>query len=91
MTHPDTPSETEPAIDTTNTYAIQTGENLPNHTTSLTGRGRFVKTGIAKPVIFRTRQEAYRFCAWVLALAEVLPNEDDYSTFEEVLEAVQNS
>jgi len=83
--------EVQPPIDTTNQYAMQTGENLPNHTTSLTGRGKFVKVGLALPVTFRTRQQAFRFCAWALALAEVLPDEDGAHTFEEVQEAIQNS
>lgn len=78
-------------VDTTNEYALQQGENLPNHTASLAGRGKFVKIGLAKPVIFRTRQEAYRFCGWALSLAEMLPNEDGSHSFEDVREAIERS
>lgn len=83
-------TESTPTVDITNKFAIQVGENLPNHSTSLIGRAKFVKPGIGIMPIFRTKQEAFRFCAWVMALAAVLPDEDGAHTFEEVLEAVQN-
>lgn len=38
-----------------------------------------------------TRQQAYRTAAWVLALAELLPNEEVASTFEQVQTAINNS
>lgn len=74
-----------------NEYAIVTGENLPNHSTSMLGRGKFVKVGSVSAPVFRTKQEAYRFCAWVICYADVLPDEEDNAySFEEVREAIEN-
>jgi hypothetical protein len=77
------------AIDTTNEYALHSGTNMPNHSTTLSGRGKFVRTGAERP-IFRTKQAAYRYAAWLLCLAEALPDEDDAVSFEQVLEAVES-
>lgn len=77
-------------VDTTNEFALHAGTNLPNHSTTLDGRGKFVRTGAERPV-FRTRQSAYRFAAWLLAMAERLPDEEDAVTFDQVREAVENT
>lgn len=76
-------------VKTDNEYAIGSGTNLPNHTTTLAGRGNFVQFGMG-PKAFRTRQEVYRVCAWLLTAADTLPDEDEEHTFEEVMEAIQN-
>lgn len=92
------PSDFEPTasavqINTANDYALNAGQNLANHSTSLAGRGKFVRVGMPIPVVFRTKQAAYRFAAWLLALAEAhdLPDEDGAHTFEQVLEAIRNT
>lgn len=38
-----------------------------------------------------TKQQAYRFAAWTVVLAELLPDEDPPSTFEEVMKAIRNT
>lgn len=86
-------SEEEPdySVNTLNEFAINAGQNLPNHSTSMAGRGKFVRVGDPKPVIFRTQQEAFRFCAWVLTLADTLPSEAGGHSFETVLDAIQST
>ncbi len=82
------PSPTPPSSDW-NEWSLHTGENLPNHTKSLIGHGRFVTVGVPGRVLFRTREEVYRFCAWALHYADTfLPHdtdleEQDHLTFEE--------
>ena len=70
---------TEPtvAVSTSNDALVMTGANLPNHTTSAMGLGKWVRIGSHTPTIFRTRQEAWRAVAWILALVEKhgLPDE----------------
>lgn len=76
-----------------NSYVVTRGENLPNHSTSLAGKGKFV--GISTyPVQLRTAQEAYRLAAWLIVMAEGhLPNEDgaEEHTAEVVLAAVRGT
>lgn len=77
-------------VNTINQFAVHTGQNLENHSKSLAGRGKFVKPGV--PVLdFRTKQEVFRFAAHLLTQAIVLPDEEGAHTFDEVMEAVQNS
>lgn len=40
---------------------------------------------------FKTRQECYRFAAWLLSMAELLPQEDLASSYEEVKAAIENT
>lgn len=83
---------TEPVIRTDTDHVVLYGENLPNHSTSLAGRGRYVRispqTATTTVPIFRTRQEAYRLAANLLCTAQELPNEDNAHTWDEILEAV---
>lgn len=80
-------------IQTINDHALHLGQNLPNHSTSLAGRGKYIAQGVALPPLWRTRQDAYRYAAWLITMAEALPNEDDCEahTFEVVLDAVRNT
>jgi hypothetical protein len=39
---------------------------------------------------FTTKQQAYRFAAYLIDMALVLPDEDPPSTFEEIQSAVRN-
>jgi hypothetical protein len=78
-------------VETLNEYMIHYGENLPNHSTSLNGRGKFVKIGMQTPPVFRTKQEAYRFCSYILAMAPLLPDEPGNHTYEEVEAAIKNA
>lgn len=79
------------SVNTENEYALMTGQNLPNHTMTAQGKGRFVKVGFPAVPVFRTRQQVYRFCAYALSLADVLPDEPGEHDFETVLEAVENA
>lgn len=74
-----------------NEFNLHTGQNLPNHSTSLVGRGRYVRQGHHEIPTFRTRQAAYRYAAWLVQLAgQHLPNEEgcEGCTFDAVREAV---
>lgn len=80
------------AINTSNDYGLSTGQNLPNHSASVMGRGKFVRP--LKPIQeFRDRQTAYRFAAYLITMAEIhLPNDDgcEEHDFKSVLAAIQN-
>lgn len=39
----------------------------------------------------QTRQQAYRAAAWLVAMGEMLPDENPASSFEEVLAAVRST
>lgn len=86
------PNKEEFPINTLNEYVLIAGQNLDNHSMSLAGLGKFVKAGSQNPagIIFRTKQQAYRFCAHAIVMAQVLPDEDGEHAFEEVLDAVEN-
>lgn len=82
------------APNTLNEWLIGTGTNLPNHTSSIAGRGSFVRQSRPEIPTFRTKQEAYRYAAWLITLAELhLPDESPTETyaFDEVLVAVRNT
>lgn len=80
-----------PELNTTNDWGITKGENLPNHSASQMGRGKFVRQGRSDIPTFRDRQTAYRYAAWLVAMADVLPDDDGQEgiTFDDVLSAVQ--
>lgn len=78
-------------VDAANDYMIGLGENLPNHSLSQMGRSKFVRQKVAGMPTFRTQQEAFRYAAWLVSMAEVLPHEDGEHTFEQVLDAVRNA
>lgn len=85
MTEPTEPAEPAepaelPSIDhtpsTENEFNLIKGENLSNHSTSLAGRGKFVRQGNPVVPTFRTRQAAYRYAARLIELAgNHLPDE----------------
>lgn len=88
-------------INTTNDALVMMGANLPNHTTSLQGFGRWVRVGsnAQATMTFRTRQSVYRAVSWLLAMAERAqlpkssPDEDRRgpdASFVEILTAVFN-
>lgn len=82
------------AIETENTFALHAGQNLPNHTTTMQGKGRYVAQGVPYPANFRDKQAAYRYAAWLITLAEVhLPDVEDCEShdFAAVLDAVRNA
>lgn len=81
-------------IDTANEFLISFGQNLPNHSESIKGRGHFVRQSLPVVPTFRTKQMAYRFAAYLTTMAEVhLPDEDDAEahTFEVVRDAIRNT
>lgn len=86
---------TEPIIRTDTDHVVLYGENLPNHSTSLAGRGKYVRinpqTATTTVPIFRTRQAAYRLAANLLCTAQELPDEEIPSTWDEVFGAVMES
>lgn len=80
-------------INTVNDFIIGSGNNLPNHSESMRGRGTYVRQMRPEIPTFRDRQTAYRFCAYVLTMADVLPDEEGQEgiTFDDVLSAIQNA
>ncbi len=85
-------------INTNNEYALCKSQNLPNHTFSQQGLGTFIRQGVPSIPLFRTKQSAFRYAAYLITLAEIyLPDEKDAEgnledfTFEEVLDAVRNA
>lgn len=85
------PDEVVVPVNPVNEFILTSGQNLPNHSKSIAGRGKFVRPALQNIPEFRTRQEAYRFCAWAITMADLLPDEDGAHTFEQVLEAVHNT
>ena len=81
----------EYTIRTDNEFILTGGQNLPNHSQTIKGLGKFVKVGVPSVVLFRTRQAAYRFAAWLLCMADTLPDEPGEHEFDEILEAVRNA
>lgn len=69
------------AIDTVNEYMIGSGENLPNHSLSQMGKGKFVRQQVSGVPTFRTQQEIFRYAAWLITLGGSLPHEDGEHTF----------
>jgi hypothetical protein len=47
--------------------------------------------GTLYPVRCLTKQSAYRVAAWFESMAEVLPDEENAHTYEEVREAIRNT
>jgi hypothetical protein len=82
-----------PEIDTTNDFAMHSGENLPNHTMSLKGLGKFISQGVPTIPVFRTRQAAYRYAGWLISMAELLPDEEGCEShdFDSVVNAIRNT
>lgn len=80
-------------INTLNEHILMSGENMPNHSTSLAGLGKFIKVGSQHPygLTFRTKQSVYRFCAYALLMVFILPDEEGNHSFEDVLEAIKNT
>jgi len=80
-----------PPVNTINDGIIVSGRNLPNHTMTLQGRGKFIGSGALRPPQWRTKQELYRFVAWALVQDEIhdLPNEPGNHTLEEIIEAIK--
>lgn len=85
-------SDTAP-IKTINDFLIGGGENLPNHSASMMGRGKFIRQNRSDVPTFRDRQTAYRYAAYLITLADVLPDEDGQEgiTFDDVLSAVRDT
>ena len=85
------PIEPEIPINTLNEYVLMGGRNLGNHSMSLAGFSKFVRVGTLTPqLVFRTKQQVYRFCAYALLMAFDLPDEEGEHSFEDVLEAIKN-
>lgn len=85
-------SEKPMSVNTSNDLLIGVGTNLPNSSYAAEGLATFVT--IMRPggyPVFRTKQAAYRVAAWLVALADVLPDEELPSAFDEVLNAVRDT
>jgi len=84
----------EKSIETINEYALSAGQNMPNHSTSLAGRGHYVRQGVPDVPTFRTKQAAFRYAAYIVLMAEAhLPDEEGSAThtFPQVLDAISNT
>lgn len=73
-------------------FVVMAGQNLPNHSESLAGRGKYVRINGHNPnnniPLFRTRESAYRLAAHLLCAAQGLPTEDEVITWDEMLDLV---
>lgn len=73
-------------------FVIMAGQNLPNHSESLAGRAKFVRISghrVSNTVpLVRTREEAYRLAANLIATAQCLPNEEEVATWDDILDLV---
>lgn len=90
---PEGTDETLP-VNTLNEYGLSAGQNLPNHSTSLNGRGKFIRQTLFKIPEFRCRQEAYRYAAYLVTMAENhLPDDNDCEAhdFPTVLAAIRSA
>lgn len=89
--------EQEIEIKTDNEYAVSRGQSMRNSTAAMQGLGAWIKPMAQMPhdpFLFRTKQKAYRFAAWITAMADLnLPDEDGQEgvTFDEILEAIKDS
>lgn len=90
----------EVPVNTLNEFAISTGKNLGNHTESIAGRGTWVRQMVPTVPLFRTKQQSYRYAAYLLTMTDNviredggigLPDEEGAHTFEQVLHAIQNA
>lgn len=85
---------TEKEVKTDNDFRLGLSENLPNTTHAQRGQQKFVtsRTHGNQPIIHRTKQAIYRYCAWLILFAEILPDEPGQEgiTFEQVSEAVRD-
>lgn len=86
-----TPAVEEIPVNTLNEWAISSGRNLDNHSASLAGRSAFIRQGHPQVPTFRTKQAAFRYAAYLVTMAELLPDEDGAHEYEEVLHAIQNA
>jgi hypothetical protein len=81
-------------ISTLNDFMLSSGRNLPNHSSSMSGRAVFVRQSLPEIPTFRDRHKAYRYAAWLISMAEALlpdePGQEDV-TFEEVLSAIRST
>jgi len=83
--------DTTPEIDTTNEWLLSLGTHLPNHSQSIAGRPKFVAPVLSqRQLVFRTKQQAYRFASYLIELADSLADEEGEHSFDEVLDAVRN-
>jgi hypothetical protein len=93
---PNCPRRLAVGIETANEFGWGSGTSMVNSTAGQTGLARWVAMVdnyrcLFDPT-FRTKQRAFRYAAWLVSLAEVLPDEPgDSHTFEEILEAIRNT
>lgn len=41
--------------------------------------------------VFKTKQQAYRFAAWLITVAMILPDEPGEHSFDDVLQAIRST
>lgn len=76
---------------TDNDYKVKVGTNLPNHTMTKQGLGKFVTTGGIGNPLFRTRQAVYRYAAWLIVMAQALPPECECPNGDESFETIRDA
>lgn len=86
----DIPKVEELAVRVDNEFGLINGENMPNHTAAMQGRGKFVmQTVNSRATIYRTKQQSYRYIAHLLKLSDTLPDEDGEHTLAEIQAALE--
>ena len=90
-TDSETPSAEEIPVNTLNEWAISSGQNMENTTYAMNDRAKFIRQGDPRVPTFRTKQEAFRYAAYLVTMAALLPDEEGAHDFEEVIHAIQNA
>jgi hypothetical protein len=58
----------------------------------MNGRAKFIRQGRSDVPTFRTKQDTFRYAAYLVTMAEIhLPDDEGAHTYEEVLNAIQNA
>lgn len=71
---------------------LETTQKIEVNTANEFGLG--LQMNIIRPIAypqFQTKQQAYRFAAWLVNMAEMLPDEVFDHSFDEVNEAIRNT
>ena len=89
--------ERETVIKTDNEYAVSRGQSMRNSTAAAQGFAAWIKPMAQMPhdpFLFRTKQRAFRFAAWIAVLAESeLPDEPEQEgiDFDAIYDAIVES
>jgi hypothetical protein len=76
---------------TINEFLLSLHTYVSDDSETLNGIGRYVRQNRPTVPSFHTRQAAYRYAAWLILFADMLPNEEGGHSFVEVEAAIANA